>query len=264
MNISGQLIDIGGYRLCLNYAGQGSPTVIIDSGGGEGASAWSLILAEVAKFTAVCSYDRAGVGQSEPSPKPRTSEQMVQELHILLQNAAVLPPYVLVGHSFGGLNMQLYASHYPDQIAGIVLLDPTFSELVGRIELHESDRLLALWNSQFDQQTEGISQANFAASCQQVAGARQLPNVPLIVLSAAQPVPLPPEFQDVGLAILQIMMEGHAALVKRAAQGQHILAEKSNHQNIKDQPELIVAAIRQVVEAARNQLLGENHVHRSE
>jgi pimeloyl-ACP methyl ester carboxylesterase len=97
-------IDVGGYRLCARCAGEGSPAVVIEAGLGEGLSEWAGVQKEVAAFARVCAYDRAGVGRSDPGPKPRTSQQMVKELHALLNNAHLDGPYVLVGHSLGGLN----------------------------------------------------------------------------------------------------------------------------------------------------------------
>ncbi|MEZ4681510.1 MAG: alpha/beta hydrolase [Caldilineaceae bacterium] len=119
----GQLVDVGGYRLHLYCIGQGSPTVILESGQANSLAVWSWIQPEVAQTTRVCAYDRAGVGWSEPGPMPRDARQMVLELHTLLQNAAVAPPYVLVGHSFGGLVTHVYAAQYPAEVAGLVWLD---------------------------------------------------------------------------------------------------------------------------------------------
>jgi pimeloyl-ACP methyl ester carboxylesterase len=120
---SGKFIDLGGYKLYLNCIGEGSPTVILDCGLVGLSSLWTLIQEDLAKFTKVCIYDRAGYGRSDRSPYPRTSERIVDELHLLLQKAEILPPYILVGHSMGGLNTLLFASHYPEEVAGIVLVD---------------------------------------------------------------------------------------------------------------------------------------------
>jgi len=121
----GKLVDVGGYRLHINCTGTGSPTVILDAGLGGSSLDWSKVQPAVARFTRVCSYDRAGYGWSETAPGPRTSQQIVTELHALLARAKINGPYVLVGHSIGGLNMRLYAYHYPADVAGLVLLDAT-------------------------------------------------------------------------------------------------------------------------------------------
>jgi pimeloyl-ACP methyl ester carboxylesterase len=101
----GQLIDVGGYRLHLHCKSQGHPTVVMDYGLGGISPLWHWVQSQVAKFTSVCVYDRAGYGWSEPSPHPRTSLIMVQELHTLLKKGGIAGPYLLVGHSLGGLNI---------------------------------------------------------------------------------------------------------------------------------------------------------------
>ena len=108
----GELVDVGGHKMHIYCAGQGSPPVILDSGQGDSYISWRKVQPEIAKFVSVCSYDRAGLGYSEPSPRPSTSRVFAEELHELLNAAGVAPPYILVGHSFGGFNVRLFASHY--------------------------------------------------------------------------------------------------------------------------------------------------------
>ncbi|HWR73601.1 MAG TPA: alpha/beta fold hydrolase, partial [Nitrospirota bacterium] len=119
----GRIVDVGGYRLHLNCTGEGSPTVILESGMNEFSLSWALVQPGVAKFTRVCSYDRAGLGWSDPGRAPRTSETIVRELHALLRAAGITGPLVLAGHSFGGMNARLYARRYPNEVAGMVLVD---------------------------------------------------------------------------------------------------------------------------------------------
>ncbi len=120
--------DFRGVSLNLNCSGQGTPTVILDSGLGVPAAGWDLVIPEVAKFTRVCSYDRAGYGWSSAGPMPRTSEQIVKELHALLEASGEKAPYVLVGHSFGGFNVRVYAGKYPADVAGMVLVDTSHED----------------------------------------------------------------------------------------------------------------------------------------
>jgi pimeloyl-ACP methyl ester carboxylesterase len=120
----GQLVDVGGYRLHINCIGSGSPTVVIDAGQGDWSASWSSwVQPEVAKTTRVCTYDRAGMGYSEAGPLPRTAQQFAQELHTLLQRAAIPAPYVLVGHSLGGLSVRVFTHRYAMDVAGVVLID---------------------------------------------------------------------------------------------------------------------------------------------
>jgi pimeloyl-ACP methyl ester carboxylesterase len=119
----GRLIDVVGYRLHINSTGEGTPAVVLDAGVCDCSLNWCLVQPEVAKFTRVCSYDRAGMGWSDAGPSPRTSEVIVRELHTLLTNAGIAGPYVLVGHSFGGYNVRLFAHDYPEEVVGLVLVD---------------------------------------------------------------------------------------------------------------------------------------------
>ena len=120
----GRLVDIGGRRLHVVESGEGSPAVILEAGIAASSLSWSLVQPEVAKFARVCSYDRAGLGWSDPDREPRQLERSVDDLHSLLAAASVAAPYVLVGHSYGGLLVRAFAARYPEQVAGIVLVDP--------------------------------------------------------------------------------------------------------------------------------------------
>jgi pimeloyl-ACP methyl ester carboxylesterase len=120
----GRFIDLGTHRLHLLEKGQGIPTIVLEAGLMSTVLSWSEIQRTLAQSYRVVSYDRAGLGWSDLGPMPRTAERMVEELHTLLGRAAIAPPYVLVGHSFGGLTMPLFAARYPEETAGVVLVDP--------------------------------------------------------------------------------------------------------------------------------------------
>ncbi|HSL23113.1 MAG TPA: alpha/beta hydrolase [Vicinamibacterales bacterium] len=124
----GRLIDVGGHRLHLQCAGSGGPAVIFDAALGGSSLSWVFVQAGVARFTTACAYDRAGFGWSDRGPLPRTAGRIVLELRQLLSGARVEPPYILVGHSFGGLTARLYTRRYPAEVAGLVLLDPAYPE----------------------------------------------------------------------------------------------------------------------------------------
>lgn len=124
----GRSVDVGGFRLNINCTGQGSPTVVFDSGLGGPGMEWKLVQPTVAQFTRACSYDRAGYGWSDAGPMPRTSGEIAKELHTLLTNAGEKPPYVLVGHSFGGYNVRVFNGQYPTEVAGMVLVDASHED----------------------------------------------------------------------------------------------------------------------------------------
>jgi len=124
-----QLIDVGGYRLHIHCTGSGSPTVVLQPGGGDMSSAMGWIAPAVAAHTRVCVYDRAGRGWSEPSGNTQDGDQITTDLHTLLHRAHIPGPYVLAGHSFGGLYVRIFAARYPNEVAGMVLIDSTGSAL---------------------------------------------------------------------------------------------------------------------------------------
>jgi pimeloyl-ACP methyl ester carboxylesterase len=138
----GQMVDVGGYQLHISCAGEGSPTVVLDAGNGESSLDWSLVQPDVAKSTRVCAYDRPGYGWSDPSPLSRTPESNVKELHTLLMNAGIDAPYVLVAHSYGGLVTRLYTHTYPDEVAGMVLVDTPSDDLLVRLPPNGKDVFL--------------------------------------------------------------------------------------------------------------------------
>src|SRR5215203_2351146 len=119
----GEVVDVGGYSLHINCTGQGSPTVVLDAGSGLFSAQWVRVQRQVADTTRVCAYDRAGMGWSEMGPGPRDAKQITSELHTLLGKAGIEGPYVLVGHSYGGMYMQTYAARYPEEVAGVALVD---------------------------------------------------------------------------------------------------------------------------------------------
>ena len=124
----GRLVDIGGYRLHLYCLGEGSPTVIQEAGGGNPWLSWYKVQPQVASFTRVCSYDRAGLGWSDPSPRLPTAKVIAEELHTLLHNAGIPGPFVLVGHSLGGMYARMFANQYPSEVSGMVLVDSSHAD----------------------------------------------------------------------------------------------------------------------------------------
>jgi pimeloyl-ACP methyl ester carboxylesterase len=125
---SGKLVDLGGHRLHVYCTGRGSPTVVVEAGLADFSFDWILVQQRVAEFTRICTYDRAGYGFSDPGPKPRTYAQINHELHDALRELGEKPPWVLIGHSFGGPVVRHYAAVYPDDVAGLVLMDTVSEE----------------------------------------------------------------------------------------------------------------------------------------
>ena len=128
----GQLVDVGGHRLHIDCTGSGAPTVILEAGGGNPALSWYKVQPQVAGFSQVCSYDRAGYGWSDPGTKAPTAIEIATELHALLSKAGIAGPYVLVGHSIGGVYVREFQSLYPSEVVGLVLVDSSHPEQMQR------------------------------------------------------------------------------------------------------------------------------------
>jgi CubicO group peptidase (beta-lactamase class C family)/pimeloyl-ACP methyl ester carboxylesterase len=271
------LVDIGaGRKMYLECRGSGSPTVILESGYRNDAEIWSTplepgmstVFPEVAKFTRVCAYDRPGtfldanhLGRSTPVPMPRTARDLVSDLHVLLQTAHVRGPYVFAAHSFGGIFARLYASTYPSEVVGMVLVD-ALSEKVRSALTPEQWKLYV--NFGFTKPTPGLEKykeietLDVNASLDQVekaANAEPLRPIPLFVLTQGQPFdlspwqPLPADFPG---ALNKAWHAAQDSLTILAQKAKHTVATKSSHYIQLQEPHLVIDAIKEVVEAVRN------------
>jgi pimeloyl-ACP methyl ester carboxylesterase len=137
----GKLVDLGGRRLHLSCTGSGTPAVIVENGSSGFSIEWALVQPEVAKFTQICTYDRAGHAWSEPGAARGAVEPTIDDLHLLLRKAGIRPPYVLVGASLGGIYTRAYQRRYPEEVAGLVLDDPTSDEGLG-YRVNGKDKLI--------------------------------------------------------------------------------------------------------------------------
>jgi alpha/beta hydrolase fold len=285
----GKLIDIGICKLHIHETGSGEPTVILDAGTGCNSLSWALVQPEIAKFTRVCSYDRAGYGWSEESSTDRTSSNIVDELHLLLKNADIPGPYILVGHSFGGLNARLYASRYPKEVVGVILVDsghenqsqllppmperkwlPTmflfvvYSGLIRHLQGMQKGldlfpenikkMLLAKMYTIKQVKTTLKEGAKIEESCAQLKKAGGvLDNKPLIVISAGKKE-LTSESgmsQEWVDQFNQAWVSIQADLVTKSIHGKQMIAERSGHMIPFEQPKIIVDAVRDMVAAVR-------------
>jgi len=281
------LVDIGGRSLYLECRGEGSPTVILEAGAGNDADIWDAIalppdsgetavMRGVAAFTRVCAYDRPGTildldqrSRSDPVPMPRTTADVVADLNALLDAAGVPGPYVLVGHSLGGIIVRQYAAAYPEEVAGLVLVDASHEQQNARFEAALSPEDWAAYQRYLEQAMPNraddpeLEQIDFAASFTQLreaAAAHPLPPLPLVVLTRGRPwgaegppeaeAVLPQDFPwDAFDTVWQELQDELAALTPEA---RHVVAAKSGHYIQLEQPELVIEAIRQVVEGVRH------------
>jgi pimeloyl-ACP methyl ester carboxylesterase len=264
-----EMVDIGGHSLHIYCMGEGSPPVVIDVGFAASSANWHTIQEQMAQDTRVCAYERAGYGQSDPGPEPRHSQQVAGELKTLLENAGIEGPYVLVGHSLGGLNVQVFADLYPDLVAGAVLLDPApldfitgqrFPDLYKVAEQEASRLLAAAEQARHATDPEEKAKASFyqtlasehdmmmAESGEQVAAIESFGDMPLIVLASGEPNPA---FGGSAEAFQKFWNQQSQALAAKSAKGAYILAEGSGHNLHADVPDVVLDAVRQVVQEAR-------------
>jgi pimeloyl-ACP methyl ester carboxylesterase len=275
----GEMVDMGGYRLHLYCTGKGDPTVLLETGLGDSYLHWRKVQPGVAEFTRVCSYDRAGLGWSDPSPRVRTGSVIAQELHELLQREGVHQPFVLVGHSIGGFYVRTFQSLYPSATVGVVLVDSShpdqerrlpanikhlLDDYLGRLRRNEllmplGIPRLAGWcgvgpaeletelrvtecNTVTLRETLAES-ANFERSANEIRSARKLGNLPVTVISE-DPEKNVAEFR----AAFEEMQADLATLSSRSTRR---IAIGSGHQIPLEKPDVVVDAIRTMVEDAR-------------
>ncbi len=273
--IPGRLVDIGGHRLHIHCTGEGTPTIIFDSGVGGFSLEWSRIQSALAQRTRVCSYDRAGYGWSDPGPLPRTSERITRELHTLLLRAGVAGPYIIAGHSFGGYNAQLFASNYPNETAGLVLIDASHPEQIERLPGPKpgtpkrakpnansyviswffphpnfpdenalmAQRIMQGWRHKMTWREE---MTVFSVSAKQVQASRPMPKVPIVVLTRGRSFwPAYSKGDETEKIWLQLQDE----LSQLGANPVHLIAQHSGHVIHLDQPDIVITAMETMLDA---------------
>jgi pimeloyl-ACP methyl ester carboxylesterase len=238
-------VDIGDRSLFLDCRGAGSPTVILEAGLTGDSRTWENVMPEIEAQTRVCAYDRANVGQSDPAPPGRTTQDMVDDLQAVLEGAGEQPPYVLVGFSFGGLVSQLYASTYPEQVAGVVLVESMHAQEAKRSEAHLTPQQIEEDRAFVEDNPEGV---DVYGSLNEVQAARGLPDVPLVVVSAAHSDGWPPGW-DTKL-FDRLRAELQADLAGLTPSGEQVIAENSGHHVPAQELGVIVEAIKTVLKRA--------------
>jgi pimeloyl-ACP methyl ester carboxylesterase len=271
----GRLVDVGGHRLHLWCMGAGAPAVILENGLGGSSAAWGLVQPDVARFTHVCSYDRAGMGYSDSGPSPRTARRIASELAELLDRSGIGGPIVLVAASSGGFNVRVFASDYPDRVAGLVLVDASHEDQVHEVPLLarfapllSSVGVFRLLDVSFGLNPDSLpaSTQRFARatrfraagyhaaadeiihireSASEVRASRRKLSIPLVVVTGARGAD----------ATWRDLQRDQVTLSERGCQ---IIAEQSGHVVAIDQPHVVVEAIRTIVDVAT----GRNRVPR--
>ncbi len=281
--MAGRMVDVGGRRMHIDCTGQGSPAVILESGLGDSFVSWRKVQPQIANFTRVCSYDRVGLGYSDSSPLPRTSDVIAKELHALLHAAGVSPPYILVGHSMGGFDVRLYTSLYRSEVGGMVLVDSSHPDQENRFppELKNLEgswgreaefleytmplgipRLLGLCDEEVVERT---AQCNFHQAREAVAEMKALPqsasltaatgpfgDMPLAVLSHDPDKPVNELPADLAKPTSEAWEKMQEELAHLSTAGTQSIAKGSSHYIQLDRPDVVIEAIHSVVNQARS------------
>jgi len=249
----------------MNLEGKGTPIVVIDAGIGDQMDKLRPLQDRIAQVAQAITYNRAGYGQSEPGPLPRHSGREAEELKTLLEKASAPGPYVLVGHSLGALNVQVFASKYPDEVAGMVLLDPPpLSFILGR-EYKDlagmAETMTAEWQaiadssakstdpqerakSSFFQMIASEHREMFGETARLVAAISTFGDLPLVVLAAGKPNPA---FGEVAEEYQRYWVGQSRTLAEKSTNGKFVLAEGATHYLYLDVPELVAQNILSVV-----------------
>lgn len=262
-----ELIDIGGRKLELLTRGQGSPTVVIEAGMGVPGvqdAAWRAVVEEISKSNRVCIYDRAGLGKSDPAPKlPRTSLDVANDLNALLNKGGIAGPFLLVGHSYGGIHVRMFASRYPEKVLGMVLVDAAHPD--------QDEKWIAALPSPAPNEPESIrnareflsgrakpssnpEQIDTKASESQVRAAQDLGAKPLVILSHSSKFRLDPNLpEQISLKLEEICQQLQGDLKGISSNSTLRQSANGGHSLHSEDRELVIQGIRQALEAAEKQ-----------
>jgi len=248
-------IVVAAHQVQMTSAGSGRYTVIFESGFGTDLRAWRKVAPEVAKSARAITYSRAGYGGSDTRPEPRTLLQSSLELDQLVDAAGLRPPFILVGHSYGGLLARAFAARHPDWVAGMVLVDPADERFTPALRQLDASRVEA-----DDRQFAAIVPAKFQSELKLLqpvldSGALpsgtsgRLPDVPVVVLTSVQAADKPMFFLETPQA-LAIKRHLHADFLRQFSDGTQVVTDKSGHNIQQEEPALVIAAVDKVIAAA--------------
>jgi len=266
-----RMIKIGAHALQIHREGKGTPAVVIDAGITDQLDKLRPLQARLAQVTHVITYNRAGYGQSQPGPLPRDVGREAEELRALLEKASVPGPYVLVGHSLGALNVMAFASKYPKDVAGMVLLDPPPLSFILGLEYKElgamAERMTAEWEAIADSSAKSADPQDrarsaffrmiasehremFGETAKLVGRISTFGDIPLAVVAAGK---ANPAFGAIAGEYQKYWIEQSRILAAKSTKSEFILAEESSHYLYLDAPDLVAESILSMVNAAREE-----------
>jgi pimeloyl-ACP methyl ester carboxylesterase len=251
------MIDVGGRKLDCCVYGKGSPTIVLVSGFGAPQAYWNWVVPDLAAQTTVVTYDRAGIGKSEIGDLPTHGEQSAKDLHVLLEKLNVPQPYILVGHSYGGRVVRLFASMYPDVMGGLILEDAQHEDvpdeqkkiLKGK-DLEAFEQMVARFSTPENPKTEADYRN---ITMEQVRKSKPLPPIPFIVLTAGdRSKAIPPMFSDEAKEqIARLELEMQQKLVTLIPGGRQIIVEGVGHNIHAEKPEALIAPVVEMINEMR-------------
>ena len=242
-----RLLDANGVQLHIVCAGEraGKPLVVLEAGAGNGASTWNDVVGPIAQFARVCAYDRQNLGSSARVDAQPTAAGHVAALHALLDAAHEPPPYVMAGHSYGGMLVRLYASTFPAEVAGLVLVDSSHEDQIARFAV------LAPSPAPATAPVRPREQVDLPTASAQLSASPWRGDIPLVVLSRGLWLKTPPPTPDPLAAVrLGIWQDLHRELATRSARSELVVATKSGHYIQNDEPQIVIDAVRRVMESA--------------
>lgn len=289
----GKLLDVGSHHIHLYSLGEGTPVVVLENGAGESILSWWDVQSEIAKFTQVVSYDRSGLGWSERGGNPRTGANVVQELHTVLTTAKLPPPYILVGHSMGGVHIRMFRQAYPELVAGMIMVDSSHEQQVSRFKQYVPavdaasdaylEKMRELLTKPYDEFTAIVDEmwplTAFAPELAALMRDRRRPetlstqleeyamsleildqpdgfqsdlgDLPLRVLTQTTPINEENVSAEDAALMLKVFQELQTEIAKRSTRGTQTLVANSGHYIQRDQPQIVIDTVREMVELVR-------------
>ena len=249
MPVPKQTLSVGGAAFEFVKAGDGSPPIVLVNGSGGPIEGWFKVDARLAALSTLFAYNRRGVGASSKPHEAQTGDVVVRDLRELLRHAGLTPPYLLVGHSLGGLFVNLFARTFPSEVAGVVLLDATAPDDVSVMAAHESgfQRMARRVLDKVLGKDPFAETEHAARTVELIQGAGPFPDLPLIVVTGGKPAMA----WATPAAALAARAEHQRRLVALSPQGRQVVAERSGHFPQFTQPELVVQAVLDALSGVR-------------
>lgn len=255
-------VDLGGYALHIHCAGQGSPTVVIETGFGEPGveretSSWINVANEIEKTARICVYDRAGLGSSDVAPgENRTSKDLAEDLHTLLVKSHIPGPYILVAHSLGGFNARVFTNEYADEVVGMVLVDSShpdqWSTINALLPPESPDEPESLKRIRIIPPASLPEKMDIPTSINQVRAVKSLGNLPLVVITHSPTMSIDPNLSPELSGKIERNWENlQNDLASLSSNSTHVIATKAGHYIQVDEPQLVIDAILKVIEKAK-------------